>query len=1353
MNAIRASTLVAPWTVRALATRAAASPDGPRSAPCPGAVLLIDLVGFTPTAVTLLHQHGRDAGFALSRVLDETLGAFVDAITARGGEVSSFAGDAIMAFWPAEAPEVSEALCVRRACACAEALLAVARDRRGATGTPLKARVGVGAGPCSVAGLGGGDGRALFTLAGAAVREAIHATGAAGTDEVVLGPTAVARVADVAGVRLGDARDGACRPMTSRDDDVAMPAEPAAPDEALDALARPYLHPALAARVDAGFGDLMSEMRVATVLFARVGVHDDAPDSLATLDAVVRDLDAVVTRWGGVLDSVEIGDKGTVLVAVFGVFMGGREVGPPQALRCALEIAARDATWDLGVATGRLFCGVIGGRARKTWVQVGTTMPLAARMMQVGGGVHCDDATADASDGAVDLDAPVERALKGFHEPVRTYRVRAARLSYVVAPMGPQADAAFAGRAAEAQHIEAALDAARAGHNRVLAAVGEAGIGKSTLAAFALRRAAHLGVRAAAAVGDPVQRAMPYAGWRAVVEALLGLDPVVAEPARTAQASEALRALGLDPKDFGALNDLCGLALPWSAGATPAERATQSEDAVADLGAAVAARGGLLLVLEDAHWFDDASAGALAATLARARGVAVFATLRPDAQLYPAEIAQVLRGPSAQVLKLEPLGPAETGQLVARVLGVPRVPDHLARWVHERTGGNPLFGHEVVRDLLAAGLLVVADGALARAPGAGQLAEFHCPATVQGTMNARIDRFDPRTQAVLKAAAVLGVQFREERLSELPSLAPLVAEVPARLAELAADGILMTTDGGLWRFRNRVALEVAEELLTPASRMQLHREAAEAIESLTANRASFGDLARHWREADELARAIDLLEEAARIADAVGAPAEAHRALQEAAALDDRLRARSLPAADARRRTRWLLGMSEAAVSFGDAPRQLRAATDALAALGATLPTTPSGWSRAALREVAQHLLFRATPAALWRERRDPQAQVDLARAYGHVADAYSFLQVGDPRSWLATAVANLNHAERAGRPEIGTAGWATFGLLTNLLGLRRVARWYARRGLDAAERSGEARALAVALVVMGHVSMSQADWTLGDATARRLVDLHRDSRAAERAGPAMTWVLHAALLRGRLDDAERHAADLRAFGDRFAVPRTLALADYHRGCVTMLRGDVGGALADLRSAVRGLTASQDGMRHYARGSLAQALARAGEHDAALAEARALLADLGAMTITHFNRVEAAAGPAETFVLLRRAGVAVPDHELRAAVAPMRTFGPRFVVTSPRRYLVEAMVEAACGSSARAAEHLARAQREADALHIDDYAVRCRLELARLRPPGPAREALLDAADALLRGRGLGLYERESAALRAGGPT
>jgi hypothetical protein len=445
--------------------------------------------------------------------------------------------------------------------------------------------------------------------------------------------------------------------------------------------------------------------------------------------------------------------------------------------------------------------------------------------------------------------------------------------------------------------------------------------------------------------------------------------------------------------------------------------------------------------------------------------------------------------------------------------------------------------------------------------------------------------------------------------------------------------------------------------------------------------------------------------------------------------------------------------MSEAAVSFGDAPRQLRAATDALAALGATLPATPALWSRFALREVALHVLLRATPAALWRARRDPQAQADLARAFGHVADAYSFLQVGDPRSWLATAVANLNHAERAGRPEIGTAGWATFGLLANLLGQRRLARWYARRGLDAAERSGEARALAVALVVMGHVSVSQADWGLGDATARRLVDLYREGRAAERAGPALTWVLHAALLRGRLDEADAYAADLRALGDRFAVPRTLALADYHRGCVAALRGDAAGSLADLRSAVRGLTASQDGMRHYARGSLAQALARAGEHDAALAEARGLLADLGGMTITHFNRVEAPAGPAEAFVLLRRAGVAVPDGELRAAVAPMRTFGPRFAVTSPRRHLVEGMVEAACGSPQRAVEHLERARREADALRIDDYAVRSRLELARLRPAGPGRGALLDEVDALLRGRGLGLYEREVAGLRAGEPT
>ncbi len=1350
MNTIHASTLVAAWTVRSLAG-SVASPGEIARRQCPGAVLLVDLVGFTPMAVALVQEHGRDAGFALSRVLDETLGAFVDAITEHGGEVSSFAGDALMAFWPAEAPAITEDLCLLRACACAEALLGVASERARSSVTPVAAHIGVAAGECSVARLGRPGGRLLFVLAGAAVREVAQAAGLARTGEIVLAPSAASRLAAITGARLGEARSDGSRRLEALGELVPRPVAERPANGELDELARPYLHPALAARIDAGFGELMAEMRVATVLFARVGAHDDDPASLAALDATVRDLDDVVTRWGGVLDSVEIGDKGTVLVAVFGVFMGGREVGPPQALRCALEIASRDPNWGVGVATGRIFCGIIGGRVRKTWAQVGSTMALAARLMQVGAGVHCDDASAEGAEGAVEFDAAAERALKGFQQPVRTHHASRARLS--LGPIGRSSETVIAGRAVEAMRIEAALDAALAGHNRVLAIIGEAGIGKSTLAAFARRQAAAVGLRAVSAVGDPVARAVPYAAWRAVVEGLLGLDPAMEEPERTERATGALKELDLDPAAFGALDDLCGLSLPRSSAVAPADRATESERAVAEVGAAVAARGGLLLVLEDAHWFDDASAGALAATLARAKGVLVLATLRPDAQLYPEELSRVIHGPSAQMVRLELLGLAETGEVVARQLGVPRVPDHLARWVHERTGCNPLFAHEVVRNLVAAGLIVVEDGALSSAPGAAQLADFVCPTTLQGAMNARIDRFDPRTQAVLKAAAVLGVQFRGDRLAELPSLKPFAEEVPTRLAELAADGILVPVHGGAWRFRSRVVQEVAEEILTPAARAQLHREAAQAIEAAAPGQASVAELARHWREANDLPRAITLLEEAARLADAAGAPAEAHRAFQEAASLDELLRSRGLGAADARRRTSWLLGMSEAAVSFGDAPRQLRAATDALSSLGAPMPETPKDWMRMALRELGLHLVFRVTPAVLWRERRDPQRLVDLARAYGHVGDAYSFLQVGDPRSWLATAVANLNRAERAGRPELGTAGWATFGLLTNLLGLRRVARWYARRGLEAAERSGEPRSLAVALVVMGHVSTSQGDWELGDATARRIVEVWRNGRAAARAGPGMTWVLHAALLRGRLAEAEEHATDMRALGDRFAVPRTLALADYYRGCVASLRGDAAAALPDLRSAWQGLVACQDGMRHYARGSLAQALARAGQHDAALAEARGLLADLGHMTITHYNRVEAPAGPAETFVLLRRAGVAIADDELRASVAPMRTFGPRFLVTSPRRYLVEGMVEAACGEPGRAVRHLERARREADALHITDYAVRSRIELARVTPEGPRRAGLLDEADALLRGRGLGLYEREIAALRTPGET
>ena len=81
------------------AGRQVAGPDGWRTA---GVVLVADITGFTALTERLA-ERGPGGAETLAGILDASFGDVIDRIHAHGGDVVSFAGDAILAVWPASA--------------------------------------------------------------------------------------------------------------------------------------------------------------------------------------------------------------------------------------------------------------------------------------------------------------------------------------------------------------------------------------------------------------------------------------------------------------------------------------------------------------------------------------------------------------------------------------------------------------------------------------------------------------------------------------------------------------------------------------------------------------------------------------------------------------------------------------------------------------------------------------------------------------------------------------------------------------------------------------------------------------------------------------------------------------------------------------------------------------------------------------------------------------------------------------------------------------------------------------------------------------------------------------------------
>ncbi|HEY1914417.1 MAG TPA: AAA family ATPase [Streptosporangiaceae bacterium] len=399
-----------------------------------------------------------------------------------------------------------------------------------------------------------------------------------------------------------------------------------------------------------------------------------------------------------------------------------------------------------------------------------------------------------------------------------------------------------------------ALVAAVGGGPSVVLIEGEAGIGKTRLVREFLSSPA--GRRAAPLVACCPPFRQPHT-----------LGPVVDAIRQTARDVAALRLSEL----AGALRPLFpewATALPPAPG--PLEDATAARHRVfRALAELLAGLGTRLLVVEDAHWADEAT---LEFLLFLASGPAPQLTLVltsrpedvPDGSLLR-RLSRLAAGSTGVRLALDSLDVAQTGRLISSMLAGEHVSEQFAAFLHERTEGLPLAVEESIRLMGDRSDLAFRHGAWARR----HLDSIEVPPTVRDAVLERTDRLGPAALAVLRAAAVLGEPAPESVLLPVAGLAG--EEGRAGLYEALGCGLL--TDnffpyGQTLTFRHMLAARAVYEAIPAPLRRELHLRAGCALEDLPALPPA--RLARHFREAGDSGAWCRYGEQAADLALAAG---------------------------------------------------------------------------------------------------------------------------------------------------------------------------------------------------------------------------------------------------------------------------------------------------------------------------------------------------------------------------------------------------------------------------------------------------------------------------------------------------
>ena len=417
----------------------------------------------------------------------------------------------------------------------------------------------------------------------------------------------------------------------------------------------------------------------------------------------------------------------------------------------------------------------------------------------------------------------------------------------------------------------------------VLALVtGEAGLGKSRLGEEMLEWADAQGIavaRTRAYAAEGRLAFSPVTGWlrsETVREALGRLDPLW----RT-EVARLVSELLVEQPD-----------LPRPAPLAEYWQRQQFFEALAR--AVTGAAPALVLLMDDLQWCDGETLEWLHYLLRFAADVRllVVGTIRIDeidAQHAVTRLATALRRTDQLVeIPLMPLDAAETAKLAAAIAGQ-AIEESVAFRVFSQTEGNPLFVVETMR----AGLPPAGEDA-----GAGPT----LPPKVHSVITGRLSQLSPDAREVAALAATIGRAFSIEILSGASDLGEL--RVTRALDELwqrriVRDGTAVSEMAvETWDFTHDRLREVASSEPSPIQRQRYHKRIAESLEAARASDldAASAEIAAHFDQAREAARALPYYERAARVATRVFAYDEVQALLRRALALLDRLPEATRPA-------------------------------------------------------------------------------------------------------------------------------------------------------------------------------------------------------------------------------------------------------------------------------------------------------------------------------------------------------------------------------------------------------------------------------------------------------------------------
>ncbi len=927
----------------------------------------------------------------------------------------------------------------------------------------------------------------------------------------------------------------------------------------------------------------------------------------------------------------------------------------------------------------------------------------------------------------------VMSVLQGFARPpaVRPHAARPA------APQPHLYRPALVGREGVLEEINAYLDSARRGSGRAAFFEGESGIGKTFLAAEAARQAAQHGFQVVVGAclsvtadnGEELHAGhlYPFRGLLQMVadRCREGNQGFIGPPLKEAITILSPYEPALEPFSYGSRRQVGGLP--------PEAVRLRVIGALAEVLSACAAETALLLILDDLHWADELSLNFLESLpegYFDDKPILLLALCRPE-ETNKSLRALMQRGDVARV-RLNRLSHDAILSMTRDMLAMPEPPETLVRFLVRRSEGNPFFAGEYLRLFAEEQILRRRGGSwVFGGPDATDETSYErldVPLSVKEIVVLRLRHLRPEDRTVIEAASVVGREFDLDVLSAMLRTDP--SSLAGNLRELATKGIVGEVSTGRHRFAHDHLRAVAYEELSLDRRRVLHGATGLALEerygALGGTRSA--ELAYHFKEAGERAKAIVHLETAVEHAVATFANREAARLFRDLL----QLTASDTGSFALLRRARWERGLGDALHGEGQLDLSRAHLENALRMLGHSPPSAGTKMAVATLAELVEQAGRRVVNRRSAKARTGDVRDHEAAQAYDRLLQIAYY--TGAQTEMLHATLKTLNLSERGGpSPELARA-YAIAHAVAGIIPLRSLAETYLEGATEILRKTPDPSVESYLLLLTGGYRAGIAAWELARFAFDRGLKIATGLSFHRRCDEIRLGLGNLDFLRGRFEEAALEP-DMQLMASRRGDSQAHAWRVLVRAQALLTLGAIDPAVRLAREAEDLLPDLQRSERIWALAVLASAAMRCKQfpeaHDFAI---RSLDQILAGPAVT-FYCIEAYSIVCDVLLSLweRAQGLGIEAGDLperaKKAVGAMRAFARIFPAALPRSALHEGTLLHLRGRRAAAKASFKRSLQTATTLRMPHDEAIAGWALGRTMPVASAqREERLAAA-------------------------